>query len=169
MGITLVFWGGATETKAAARGAKGEFLVALVGPATTLALGGVFWVASTLTQGVISDLLDWLARISVLFAAVNTVPDSAGRWPHAASCRLGDHGSRRTGMRVAGYVGVVIGIATIAYAVWSFSQRNGNGSWLFLATWASSWSPPAGRWSAGSRSATSCPEGPWPRPCNHRP
>ena len=31
-GITLVFWGGATETKASARGPLGEFLVAFVGP-----------------------------------------------------------------------------------------------------------------------------------------
>jgi Zn-dependent protease/predicted transcriptional regulator len=133
MGITLVFWGGATETKAAARGAKGEFLVALVGPATTLALGGVFWVAATLTQGVISDLLDWLARISVIFAALNTVPGfplDGGRMLLAAV--WGITGSRRTGMRIAGYVGLAIGVATIAYAVLSFSQGGSDGSWLFL-------------------------------------
>ena len=40
MGITLVFWGGATEVKASARGAGGEFLVAFVGPASTLGDGG---------------------------------------------------------------------------------------------------------------------------------
>ena len=45
-GITLVFWGGATETKASARGPLGEFLVAFVGPASTLALAGVFWVVA---------------------------------------------------------------------------------------------------------------------------
>ena len=50
-GITLVFWGGATETRADARGPLGEFLVAFVGPATTLALAGVFWVDASATQG----------------------------------------------------------------------------------------------------------------------
>ena len=133
MGITLVFWGGATETKAAARGAKGEFLVALVGPATTLALGGVFWVAGTLTQGVISDLLDWLAEISVLFAALNTVPGfplDGGRMLLAAV--WGITGSRRTGMRIAGYVGLAIGVATIAYAVLSFGQGNDAGFSVFI-------------------------------------
>ena len=133
MGITLVFWGGATETKAAARGAKGEFLVALVGPATTLVLGGVFWVAATLTHGDVSDLLDWLARISVIFAALNTVPGfplDGGRMLLATV--WGITGSRRIGMRVAGYVGLAIGVATIAYAVVSFSQGNDSGFSLFL-------------------------------------
>src|SRR6187200_2096686 len=74
MGITLVFWGGATETKAAARGAKGEFLVALVGPATTLAVGGVFWIAAGYAHGVTAELLTWLAEISAVFAAINTIP-----------------------------------------------------------------------------------------------
>ena len=93
MGITLVFWGGATETEAAARGAKGEFLVALVGPATTLALGGVFWVAGTLTQGVISDVLDWLAGVLErdLRRAEHGARFPVGRWSHAARDRVGDH------------------------------------------------------------------------------
>ena len=39
-GVTLVFWGGATETRADLHGPLGEFLVASVGPATTLALSG---------------------------------------------------------------------------------------------------------------------------------
>lgn len=41
-------------------------------------------------------------------------------------------GSRRIGMRVAGYVGLAIGVATIAYAVVSFSQGNDSGFSLFL-------------------------------------
>ena len=55
-GITLVFWGGATE-KASAKGPLGEFLVAFVGPATTLALAGVFRVGEILTNGLVADTM----------------------------------------------------------------------------------------------------------------
>ena len=40
LGVTLVFWGGATETKAHLKGARGEFLVAVVGPHNTQAGAG---------------------------------------------------------------------------------------------------------------------------------
>ena len=131
LGITLVFWGGATETKAAARGAKGEFLVAFVGPATTLALGGIFWLFAMATEGVISERIEWLARLSVIFAAVNAVPGfplDGGRMLLAAVWAITR--SRRTAMRVVGYVGIAIGAATIAAAVWMFA--NEMDWWLFL-------------------------------------
>src|ERR1051325_4737047 len=42
--ITLEFWGGRTETRAEERGPLAEFLVSIVGPGSTIALAGVFWV-----------------------------------------------------------------------------------------------------------------------------
>ena len=56
-GITLVFWGGATETRANARGPLGEFLVAFVGPFTTLVMSGVFWVAAQVSHGTVQSIL----------------------------------------------------------------------------------------------------------------
>jgi len=50
-GITLVFWGGATETRSNARGPLAEFLVAFVGSATTFALAVVDWVAADAIDG----------------------------------------------------------------------------------------------------------------------
>ena len=44
-GITFVFWGGATETRADAKGALVEFLVAAAGPASTLVLAAGFTIA----------------------------------------------------------------------------------------------------------------------------
>src|SRR5215467_994001 len=44
MGVTLVFWGGATETRANAKGPLAEFIVSVVGPLTTLVLAGAFGV-----------------------------------------------------------------------------------------------------------------------------
>lgn len=123
MGITMVFWGGATETKASGRGAGGEFLVAFVGPASTLVMAGVFWVVSQSIHGVASEVVAWLASISLIFAAVNTLPGfplDGGRMLLAAV--WGITGDRRTAMRAAGYVGMAIGIAAAAFAVWTIGQ-----------------------------------------------
>jgi Zn-dependent protease len=131
LGVTLVFWGGATETKASARGPKGEFLVAMVGPATTLVLAGVFWVMAQATDGVASELIAWLAWLSLIFAAINTVPGfplDGGRMLLAAIWGL--TGDRRTAMRATGYVGIAIGAAAIALAIWLFANRDGY--WLFV-------------------------------------
>ncbi|HEY6568125.1 MAG TPA: site-2 protease family protein, partial [Actinomycetota bacterium] len=123
MGITMVFWGGATETKASGRGAGGEFLVAFVGPASTLVMAGVFWAVSQSIHGVASEVVAWLAGISLIFAAVNTLPGfplDGGRMLLAAV--WGISGNRRTGMRAAGYVGMAIGLAAAAFAVWTIGQ-----------------------------------------------
>ena len=45
-GITLLIWGGATETKADLKGPKSELLVSAAGPATSLGIGGLFWLIS---------------------------------------------------------------------------------------------------------------------------
>jgi Zn-dependent protease len=130
-GITLVFWGGATETKASARGPKGEFLVSFVGPATTLALAGVFWGLESITTGVQSDLLGYLSWISLVFAGVNALPGfplDGGRMLMAAV--WGATGDRRTAMRVAGAAGIGIGVAMLAGAVWAFTNQEG--LWIFL-------------------------------------
>ena len=73
-GVTLVFWGGATETRADLHGPLGEFLVAFVGPATTLALAGVFWVAHIATEGVVSEIVGYLSWLSLIFAGLNALP-----------------------------------------------------------------------------------------------
>ncbi len=123
-GITLVFWGGATETKASAKGPLGEFLVAFVGPATTLVLAGVFWFAETLTNGLVAETLRSLAWLSLVFAAFNALPGfplDGGRM--LLSAVWGATGNRRTAMRVAGYGGIAVGAVIGAFAVWSlFSE-----------------------------------------------
>ena len=113
-GITLVFWGGATETRANARGPLGEFLVAFVGPATTLLMAGVFWVATRATHGTLRDVLAYLAVLSLYFAGLNTLPGfplDGGRMLLATV--WGITRSRRTALRVAGYVGVAVGVGLL--------------------------------------------------------
>jgi Zn-dependent protease len=131
LGVTLVFWGGATETKAHLKGARGEFLVAVVGPLTTLAVAGLLFVAADATSGLMSVILRDLAGLNLLFAGLNALPGfpldggrvlMAGVW--------GATHSRRTGMRAAGYASIVIGGVMLAYAAYTFSR--GGGLWLFL-------------------------------------
>ncbi len=118
-GVTLVFWGGATETRSDIRGPLGEFLVAFVGPATTLALSGVFWVAHIVTAGVLSGIVGYLAWLSLIFAALNALPGfplDGGRMLLAAVWGLTKN--RRTAMRVAGWSGVLVGLVFGTGAVW---------------------------------------------------
>ena len=122
-GITLVFWGGATETRASGRGPLGEFLVAFVGPATTLALAGVFWVTSQAVHGLAADILHYLSRISLLFAVLNALPGfplDGGRMLLAVL--WGAARNRRTALRFTGYVGMVVGGGFIAFAIVNFTR-----------------------------------------------
>ncbi len=124
-GVTLVFWGGATETRADIRGPLGEFLVAFVGPATTLALSGVFWLARVFTDGVISDIVGYLAWLSLVFAVLNAVPGfplDGGRMLLAAVWGLTK--DRRTALRVAGWSGVIVGLGFGAGAAWYLADGN---------------------------------------------
>lgn len=132
-GITLVFWGGATETKASARGPLGEFLVAFVGPATTLALAGAFWVGERLTNGLVAETMSSLAWLSLIFAAFNALPGfplDGGRMLLAAVWGLTD--DRRTAMRVAGVGGIIVGVAIGAVAVWLVGARDDVGTAIFF-------------------------------------
>ena len=122
-GVTLVFWGGATETRADLHGPLGEFLVAFVGPATTLALAGVFWVAHIATEGVVSEIVGYLSWLSLIFAGLNALPGfplDGGRMLLAAVWGLTKN--RRLALRVAGWSGIGVGLAFGAVAVWSLGN-----------------------------------------------
>ena len=123
-GITLVFWGGATETKASAKGPLGEFLVAFVGPATTLVLAGVFRVGEILTNGLVAETMSSLAELSLIFAIFNALPGfplDGGRMLLATVWGLTR--DRRTAMRAAGLGGIAVGMVIGAVAVWWFLTR----------------------------------------------
>ncbi len=117
-GITLVFWGGATETRTSGRGPLGEFLVAFVGPATTLLLAAIFWAVAHQIHGVARESIQYLAFISFLFAGLNALPGfplDGGRMLLAAA--WGVTKNRRAALRFAGYVGMVVGGLFVAFVV----------------------------------------------------
>jgi Zn-dependent protease len=110
--ITLEFWGGKTETQADRRGPGAEFLVAIVGPGSTLVLAGVFWVLSLTTAAgtTLQDLFGRLAWINMLLGGVNAIPGfplDGGR--ALLAIVWGATKNRNRAYQVAGTVGMVIG------------------------------------------------------------
>jgi Zn-dependent protease/CBS domain-containing protein len=111
-GITLVFWGGYTETHSSERGPLASFLIAAAGPFTTLALAGAFWLGAAATHGVLSAILGNLAFLSLLFAGLNALPGfpvDGGRMLLAVV--WGIRRDRFGALKVAGWGGVVVGAA----------------------------------------------------------
>ncbi len=130
-GITLVFWGGATETKANAKGAWPEFLISLVGPASTLAVAGGLWLLGRVTHGHLSAIIQDLAWLNLFFAGLNALPGfplDGGRMLLAATWGISHN--RSTALRVAGTAGIFVGMGMLAAAF--ISLGNNSGYWLFL-------------------------------------
>lgn len=143
-GITLVFWGGFTETRAEDRGPRGEFLVSAAGPASSLALAGVFWLLSKATAGstlAIPEMFWWLGSINLLLAALNSLPGyplDGGRAFLAGVWKM--TGDRRKASRAAAAAGLTIGIALAGVAVLLLFVGDGRDlTWsiygFFIAWW----------------------------------
>lgn len=117
-GITFVFWGGATETRADAKGPLVEFLVAAAGPVSTLLLAAGFTIAHTAMEPSLArEVVGQLARLNLLFAGLNALPGfplDGGRVLLATA--WGITRSRRTGLRVAGWGGLLVGAGFLALA-----------------------------------------------------
>ncbi len=126
-GITLVFWGGATETRSWKAGPLADFVVAAAGPGTTAILGlGFLYIASIMAPGDTHDAIESLGRLNLYFAVLNSVPGfplDGGRMLMAAAWALTKN--RGTALRAAGIGSMVVGVGLIAYAVLSFSNGNG--------------------------------------------
>jgi Zn-dependent protease len=131
-GITLVFWGGYTETHSGERGPLASFLIAAAGPFSTLALAGAFWLAAETTSGLLSAILRNLAFLSVLFAGLNALPGfpvDGGRMLLAVV--WGITKDRFVALKVAGWGGMVVGAALGLVGLQQL--RVGNENWLFFA------------------------------------
>jgi Zn-dependent protease len=138
-GITLFIFGGVAEMNEEPVGPKSEFLMAIVGPITSLA---VALLAYLLMLGAIAlqwpaaiiGILDYLALINFILAVFNMVPAfplDGGRVLRAAL--WGWSGQYLWATRIASNFGSAFGILLIILAV--FSILNGNfigGMWWFL-------------------------------------
>ena len=131
-GITLVFWGGYTETHGTERGPLASFLIAGAGPFSTLVLAGLFWAATQATDGVLAVLLENLALLSFLFAGLNALPGfpvDGGRMLLAVV--WGITRDRYVALRVAGWGGIAVGAALGAWALQQLRQQDTD--WIFFA------------------------------------
>lgn len=115
--ITLHFLGGMTAVEGEARTPRQEFLIAVVGPLTSLAVG-LAALASLLAgpEGLIRLGLEGLAGANLLVGVLNLVPGlplDGGRVLKAAV--WGASGSAHRGTIVAGWGGRVTAVAALAW------------------------------------------------------
>jgi Zn-dependent protease/CBS domain-containing protein len=128
-GVTFVFWGGFTETPAGSKGALREFVIAIVGPLSTLGIALALFAVREISSGPTATIVGGLAVLNLLFAGVNAIPAVPLDGGHALTAALrGLTGSRRIAERVAGYVGLGVGVALVVGGL--VSWRNGGGWWL---------------------------------------
>ena len=137
-GITLFIFGGMAEMSDEPTSAKAEFLMAGVGPLSSLAIAAFFYgisgaVYSSAPEAV-SGVLRYLAFINLLLAAFNILPAfplDGGRI--LRSILWGLKGNLRWATRISSWIGSGFGILLIILGVFSFFTGNFiGGMWWFL-------------------------------------
>ncbi len=115
--ITLHFLGGMTAIEGESRRPREEFMIAVVGPLTSLAVGGVAVGLSFVTpDGLLLMAVQGLAGANLLVGVLNLVPGlplDGGRVLRSGIWKL--TGSMHTGTIVAGWGGRITAVAVLAY------------------------------------------------------
>ena len=121
--ITLHFLGGMTAIRGEARTARQEFFIAVVGPLTSLAVGGAavaLWFVTP--DGLLRMAVEGLAGANLLIGALNLVPGlplDGGRVLKAAVWRA--TGRVHAGTMAAGWGGRAIAVLALTWPVWQES------------------------------------------------
>ena len=144
--ITLFIFGGAAQISAEPRRARDEFLMALVGPLTSLALAigfGVVWLATrdaipTATFGLaVNAVAGWLAGINATLAIFNLLPGfplDGGRILRALVWGVTNNLRFATQVAVGG--GVLMSWLLILAGFWQvFSGNWADGLWMAFIGW----------------------------------
>lgn len=138
-GITLWLFGGVSRLDGEPKSAGSEALIAIVGPATSFAIALVaFGLAYAIPgNGLIPDLLSWLAFVNVALALFNLVPAfplDGGRllssffWWRSHSRRRGVHNAVRVG-RVFAFLMIAGGVLEL------FTGQVASGIWIAFIGW----------------------------------
>jgi Zn-dependent protease/predicted transcriptional regulator len=139
--ITLFLFGGATRARVESRGPGDEFLIAAVGPLTSLLLAGLFGVVHLAGRDALARPLagtfGYLAWTNLVLAVFNLVPGfplDGGRLLRSAIWKA--TGSLRRATRVASLAGQAVGWLLVAGGVASLLAGNlAGGIWFAVIGW----------------------------------
>ena len=135
-GITLFLLGGISRLRSEPRTAWEEFSIASVGPATSIVLAGLFWLALQPVSDFrtpLNGILVYLAVVNLVLALFNLVPAypmDGGRI--FRSIVWGISGNLRLATTVAAWGGQLFGIAFAVWGVVRVLQGNAGGLLLVL-------------------------------------
>jgi Zn-dependent protease len=134
-GITLLLFGGLTQTRADSKRPIDEFLITAVGPVTNGVLGVVFLllrnavVNSNPAVATMFDELSWINFFVAVFNLIPGFPMDGGRVFRSIVWRV--TGNPVTATRVAARVGQVFAIGLIAWSLLvSFQRSQADGLWF---------------------------------------
>ncbi|MDM8001249.1 MAG: site-2 protease family protein [Dehalococcoidia bacterium] len=139
-GITLFIFGGVSQLTEEPRSPGTEFRLAIVGPLTSLVIGGACWGIFFATRDSVSPVAGiafWLGYINIVLAGFNMIPGfpmDGGRvlrsivWWRSRNLRSSTRIASLIG-RGVGYLFIFGGLALIFAGFWS------NGLWLALIGW----------------------------------
>jgi Zn-dependent protease/predicted transcriptional regulator len=137
-GITLFLFGGATHAKVESKGPKDEFLVSVVGPLSSLALGGAFLGLGQLAFAApIAGGIRYLGGVNIVLAIFNLLPGfplDGGRVLRSAVWRT--TGSLTRATIVASVSGQIVGYMLVgAGLLLVFVRSLFSGVWLASIGW----------------------------------
>ncbi|MFN7114579.1 MAG: site-2 protease family protein [Alphaproteobacteria bacterium] len=136
--ITLFIFGGVAEMKGEPSHPKGEFLMALAGPAMSALLGGIFYafykVYMLLREyDAAAEVMHFLAVLNIIIAVFNMIPAfplDGGRALRAAIWKYS--GNFLLATRIASALGFAFSYFLLAYALWQILNYSDalSGMWM---------------------------------------
>ncbi len=139
--ITLFIFGGVSNIAHDSEDPQDEFLVAVVGPLSSLALAGLFWLGVQLWPNDTSPfgaLLYYLTTVNLMLALFNILPGfplDGGRVLRAIL--WGATHSMVRGTTIASVVGQVVAFLFIGYGIWQIFIEGSflSGIWIGFIGW----------------------------------
>ncbi|MDO8472349.1 MAG: site-2 protease family protein [Dehalococcoidia bacterium] len=152
-GITLFIFGGASQITREATSPAQEAVMAIAGPAASVAVGALFlgsfamlsrsqslaqFLVSTESDGLAVTVFGWLCLVNValaLFSLVPGLPLDGGRMLRAAVWGLS--GNYRLATRIASVIGQAVGILIIVAGIALLTMTHDlvGGPWLMVVGW----------------------------------
>jgi len=143
--ITLFALGGVSQIESEAPNAKTEFWIAIVGPLSSLLIGGIClglaywagWTKPMVAQNPLAAVLLWLGYINLTLAAFNMIPGyplDGGRVLRAIIWFFNHNAVRAT--QLAARVGQMVAFLFILYGLFRFfTVENFSGLWMAFIGW----------------------------------